>query len=860
MEAAPKADKKFLKDGSMILPHNTVSINGEDLISLSGRTVKDSKELISDRLSGYATAFVDVAKDPYIMKIIKSDLIVGTFMFLERVGAGPKAIKFLNQPIISEYISMLDNLNTKNLYNKDNIDLIKMIFDTVEDPAGIDISDKHLDENIENYYIDKELSPAQNAEQHAILDEFLKYAKMADYNFKFTQATNYDTTKFRSGDTLSRKQMRTATALKTNIISSVDDILNNTFIGEQERLLSEFAKATGEIFKLEQDQFRVIIDSVLEPYKANEYMSQDNYEKIANKIRSSLVDYAVQINKGYNTNIKSLLVDINTSIAKQLSDAKEKYKDSKILNDLEIESSPRPGGAMTVKLNVNLKDAYDENLYTGMMAELRDNPDTRELYNNLVVISILQGSYQSAVSIKNIIPIEDYSAIVAPIISGLQSSPDIEAFSKIGSFQRTNFKDDDIMPVLQPKFFLASEAPVYAQTNQFGDHYADIFQYYSSMFPNIEQLKIKSTDRRVLLLSEKYNSFDLKNDFVKIPRVVTDRVSGDSIDMLTGETITPKSYAERKAKGDMTLNDVIGYKKVKYKGSGEPVITTDSKGNDHHVYKMINLRGDGQYATEHYTDDRMSVLNNGTMKIDFEIPDEDIIEFYGGEPSELDFEQVEENVVPSQTKTEPVIDSSKKINIYAGTGENAELSNFANRPTTYNTSAVEGFFGTPEGAFQAAKISYTENLTDEQKIDNSIIFEKLKSASGSQAKSLGRTIKGLNQSDWNNDSSDVMLDILIDSFRQNPNALAKLLATGNAELTHTQDTGKWGKEFPRLLMEVREELRPIEAVTNVKISTPSGKLKLKDGNEYLISDINSELLKSIGYKPTEIGKLLKSIC
>jgi hypothetical protein len=32
------------------------------------------------------------------------------------------------------------------------------------------------------------------------------------------------------------------------------------------------------------------------------------------------------------------------------------------------------------------------------------------------------------------------------------------------------------------------------------------------------------------------------------------------------------------------------------------------------------------------------------------------------------------------------------------------------------------------------------------------------------------------------------------------------LDTGNAILTHTQDKGKWGKEFPRILMEVREQL------------------------------------------------------
>jgi predicted NAD-dependent protein-ADP-ribosyltransferase YbiA (DUF1768 family) len=162
----------------------------------------------------------------------------------------------------------------------------------------------------------------------------------------------------------------------------------------------------------------------------------------------------------------------------------------------------------------------------------------------------------------------------------------------------------------------------------------------------------------------------------------------------------------------------------------------------------------------------------------------------------------QQSVVETNLPTEDV-----KINIYAGTNENAELSNFAIRPTTYNTAYVEGLFMTPEGAFQAAKINYTENVSEEIKLQNSLIFEKLKTSTGSQAKSLGRTIKGLNQKQWDEDSSDIMLDILIDSFTQNPKALQTLLATGNAILTHTQDKGKWGTEFPRLLMEVRNELR-----------------------------------------------------
>jgi len=49
---------------------------------------------------------------------------------------------------------------------------------------------------------------------------------------------------------------------------------------------------------------------------------------------------------------------------------------------------------------------------------------------------------------------------------------------------------------------------------------------------------------------------------------------------------------------------------------------------------------------------------------------------------------------------------------------------------------------------------------------------------------------------------------MLQSFRKNPDALAKLLATGNATLTHKyngveQDNGR----FSKILMEVRDELR-----------------------------------------------------
>ena len=152
---------------------------------------------------------------------------------------------------------------------------------------------------------------------------------------------------------------------------------------------------------------------------------------------------------------------------------------------------------------------------------------------------------------------------------------------------------------------------------------------------------------------------------------------------------------------------------------------------------------------------------------------------------------------------------SETINIYAGTGENADLSNFAIRPFTISGDKPEssirigGNFQTVEGEFQAQKLVFSSMSDDEKEA----VKKRLETASGSQAKSIGRKIKDLNTVSWDKASSDIMKDLLLESFSQNPEALNKLLSTGDATLTHTQDKGKWGTEFPKILMEVRELLR-----------------------------------------------------
>lgn len=172
-------------------------------------------------------------------------------------------------------------------------------------------------------------------------------------------------------------------------------------------------------------------------------------------------------------------------------------------------------------------------------------------------------------------------------------------------------------------------------------------------------------------------------------------------------------------------------------------------------------------------------------------------------------------------KTFNTAQTSNTVNIYAGTGENADLSNFAIRPFThhFNDGSVKEFQSV-EQAFQYIKASEfadtRSNDGNTRPSGKSIQAEIMGTTTGSQLRSLGRQIKNLNVQAWDRSSSFVMKQLLKESFEQNPQALQILLSTGNATLTHVQDNSKWGKEFPKLLMEVREELRKKQDSYKVK--------------------------------------------
>lgn len=139
---------------------------------------------------------------------------------------------------------------------------------------------------------------------------------------------------------------------------------------------------------------------------------------------------------------------------------------------------------------------------------------------------------------------------------------------------------------------------------------------------------------------------------------------------------------------------------------------------------------------------------------------------------------------PSQPNTRA--EAENTINVWYGSNENAVLSNLAERPFRFN--GVD--YLSVEHAYQSLKSGEFDQAT----------YNKYTAGNQKIAGRKGTKTEG----NWN---LILMRDLVLESFKQNPEAREALLATGDAKFSHTQDRGVWKTEFPRILESVRRTLR-----------------------------------------------------
>jgi len=592
----PKYQQEYIGDGKIALPHNSISIDGRDVATLSNNKDVDGR-YISDKISQYINGFVDVAKDPFIAQIIQSPSLTGTFLMLEKAGTPTSTVVyFMNQPIIREYMKLLAKKNTTWLYDNRNVEAIRQLFPkgSRKITSALNVSNIVLKSNIETFYSGGVLNQEENTQQQQILSEFLKYGVMSQNLFDITQGTNYDTDS--SGDPVMqyRKQYKTDKAREANIWNTVDTLLDKSHLGNLQSLVASSSKAISEsLIAIENPEIKSYLAPVLDNLLETRGLSKDDYRKAARTAEEHFMTYAIQTSSRLNNRVKELMVDQSTAVATELAALKNSLpKGSDLYNNTVLQQlipllKNKNSAAKGVTIASKVSDAITSDVYTGAFRELRDNPQTRDLYYNLVRLSFLQsGISTSPVSFFKYLPSEDYAKVIKPVVDKMDSMSNLSAFNDLGVFFRNSWSNTDIVPNV---------------TEDFNDRGESKKRLYPEWMKG---------------LREKYNVNDIRNNTYKLYTA-----SGSS----SSRFITMNLFADQREADNGVSGGKILLQRLEDE-SGTPM-KEGSADFPYYIYTPVNAWGDGSRAQEFYDTPSQSVLDNGYLKIQ-EIPQQEILDAY----------------------------------------------------------------------------------------------------------------------------------------------------------------------------------------------------------------------------------------
>lgn len=637
-----KKDEEILGDGAILLPHNTTVINGRTLPTLSRLKDKAGK-YISDKLSWYATAMVDVAKDPYISKIIHNRKLVATFSFLERIGVPTRTVAlFMNQPIIREYLKFSDREGFSKLANpywRDQFLALKYFPNT---KGEAELETDEFEDCIRGFYhsskpFGERLTEQQNRYQNLVLNEFLKYFKMAENLFNFSQATNWDTADLKTGGAIAKKALKTKREDALNIFKTPVKILSSTGLSTIAKTMVNVRKAVSTLSRFETGEVRSQLDGVLRPYASLQaFQTAEDFEKIDGQITNSFIDYLIQTNTKLNAAIPKLIIDESTSAAAKVDAIKKDgnmlnaFNNNPIFNSLQVRTAEN--GESNLVLKPLPKSAFDSDMVTGSLRELKEL--SSDLYGSIVRLALLQGVGRFN-NLLRYIPSEDFAKALEPIIQKNMAN-DAVNYKENHNFERNNWKDNSIVPE-------ASKLKIY-----FSEKYG------------IWREMLHSPLKGVIKLTDTYNADLIEYPLIKVKNSIPMIGYAGRYDLVNQKAISNARISEMATKGDYSFMDMVGYQKVTNE-DGTPFTTADKKGNTIYYYKQVNLMGDAN-TSEHYTDGRPSVLDNNTVKVDTPADDKDIIARLQGPVKPIPSKSVptQPPSIPIKTLSTPVSKTTPK--------------------------------------------------------------------------------------------------------------------------------------------------------------------------------------------------------
>jgi len=579
---------------------NTIDIDGNTYTSLSGIKSAD-KKYISNTIGMFIDGYVDISKGPWIIELGATPNVAGTYLFLVKAGVPVDTVSyFMNQPIIREYLQNLENAGYSYLFNDRMVDEVKSKYKaSAAQLAKItEIPSKgKLFETIGQTTFDEK----QKAEQQFILNEFLKYSKLSEQLMMVTQGTNFDTASFNDPFLVLKKEQQLIKARKS-VISSPDNILNNSFLGTLRERINEARKAIAKFLISDRGVVGDVLGKVMEPY-VGMYNERD-FLKVSRKAVTDFFDWAVQIDSSRNALIPKLLLSDNnapkevmefmTSIANNPSHPLfTNYIVGK--NGIMQHQAPQKNGGVN-NLSLKNKDnkVYDQDRIISSFREVREylkGQNKETLYKKIVGVSILQsGLSTTPFSFTSLLPYEDFADIYNNVLTKLEEESDIDItkFYEVNAFQRNNWNNDDIVPSEKAR----------GGYNYLGEPYYNLNMNF---------------DKHGALLNAMRNG--------EIPQLLklSSRTAAGQADIVsyTWDVVPAgKTKMQMMKEGDYSFRKRGLFKKVYIDETNKiPAVLKEGK-YENYVYQMINAWGDSFRANEFYTEPTVSVIDNGFVKVE----------------------------------------------------------------------------------------------------------------------------------------------------------------------------------------------------------------------------------------------------
>lgn len=620
-------DRSFLGD-ALIKFKNFNSVKGMPSLSMieDANDIPDDRNYISDVIGQVIDGYVDAAKDPWVMRLGITPNVAGTWLFLIRTGVPLTDVAyFMNQPIIKEFLQTLENNGYSYVFNNKYINAVKEDYEY--EAISADNVKVNVIPNVEELskMIGKDettLEPYQSLQQLFILDEFLKYSKMAEQLLTFTQATNFDTATF-NDPFLIAKKLRQIEKARNTIFSDVDDFLDSSFIGELKNALNSFRDGIAEILLSDKrdnpngQSIRKVLEQVLDPYMD---MNDKDFVSTSKKAVLTLFDWAVQTDRNINTQLSKVLLsnDKGESTASELMKLKKAAEDPNnrlynnyVLKALQIEKGTNETEPDNLYINAKDTKVYDQNQIIYALREIKKLlPESQKgLYGNLVRLAVLQsGLSNSRIAFTSLLPFEDFVEVYNQTLSKIDKLPNLSDFVDMNVFERGNWNDSNIVDQHKERVILTKKG-----------------RYFK---PETTMVSKKLQD--AMLMGEIPKTINISANSMEANSDVITFIWSDM-------TVNKTEKREMVKKGDYSFMKKGLFKKVyskNSKGISSPIVyetvSTDKKTKKttvykNYVYKMINAWGDSLYAKEFYdkkypeistsTISQASVFDNGYEKV-----------------------------------------------------------------------------------------------------------------------------------------------------------------------------------------------------------------------------------------------------